>query len=369
MIERPVGPGEATGAWTASLDGTALPRAAPAWLRSHMTMLVLLDALAAAAATMASKALAFGLGSNADLHVRSVHVPYAAFIVLSVPTWLAVLATSRCYDVGPFGTGNGEARRVISAGAHFMAVLAVAYYLLHVQNLGRAFLAAIVPFAIGFTLLGRMLARYQLRRLRIHGQATRRALVMGLPRNTGLLLEHLAAHPCNGIAPVLMAVPGGEAELPAATLPAGAAVTEALDEVSGVLRALDTSRADLVIVTGGMTGSDLRRLTWQLEGSGVPVMVAPTVAGLAGPQLDVRPVAGLPLLYVDHASLGLAPIGAGESNGNGAATAGNPYGTGPGAQGQRDDGIATTTTTTTTTTGHGTGAVRGNGTRGADGSC
>jgi hypothetical protein len=33
------------------------------------------------------------------------------------------------------------------------------------------------------------------------------------------------------------------------------------------------------------------------------VMVAPTAAHLAGPQLDVRPIAGLPLLYVDHTML------------------------------------------------------------------
>lgn len=308
MIERREGSGDAARSWGPQVDGTTVRRAAPAWLHKHVQMLALLDALAAAAATAAAKALAFGLGSAADLHVRSVHIPYAAFIVVSVPTWLAVLATSRCYDVGPFGTGNGEARRVVSAGAHFVAVLAVAYYLLHIQNLGRAFLAAIVPFAIGFTLLGRLLARYQLRLQRARGHATRRAIVMGLPRNTGLLLEHLAAHPYDGIAPVLVAVPGGEDELPATSRPAGVPVTDALDDVQAVLRALTTTGADLLIVTGGMAGGDLRTLTWRLEGSGVAVMVAPTVAGLAGPQLDVRPVAGLPLLYVDHASLGLAPV-------------------------------------------------------------
>jgi FlaA1/EpsC-like NDP-sugar epimerase len=307
MIERRSQPSEPARS-RAPLNGTGTRRAAPEWLRKHVQTLVLLDALAAAAATFASKALAFGLGSAADLHVRSVHIPYAAFIVVSVPTWLAVLATSRCYDIGPFGAGNGEARRVISAGANFVAVLAVAYYLLHVQNLGRAFVAGIVPFAIGFTLLGRALARYQLHLQRLHGHATRRAVIVGLPRNTGLLLEHLAAHPYTGIAPVLVAVDGGEAELQAVPRPAGLPVVEAIADVHGVIEAVAATEADLLIVTGGMTGSDLRKLTWRLEGSGVAVMVAPTVAGLAGPQLDVRPVAGLPLLYVDHASLGLAPV-------------------------------------------------------------
>lgn len=319
MIERRSQPSEATRSGGVSLNGIAVRRAPPRWLRNHVRFVVLLDALAAAAATMSSKALAFGLGSAAELHVRSVHIPYAALMVVSVPTWLAVLATSRCYDVGPFGTGNGEARRVVSAGAHFIAVLAVAYYLLHIQNLGRGFLAGIVPFAIGFTLMGRALARYQLRLQRIHGHATRRAVVIGLPRNTGLLLDHLAAHPHTGIAPVLVAVPGGAANLETETSTAELHVIDELADVPDVLRALTATGADLLIVTGGMTGNDLRTLTWRLEGNGVPVMVAPTVAGLAGPQLDVRPVAGLPLLYVDHASLGLTPVTPVDDNGDGPA--------------------------------------------------
>lgn len=289
--------------------GTAYRREAPRWLHKHIQLLVVLDALAAAAATLASKVLAFGLGSAAELHVRSVHIPYAALMVLSVPAWLAVLASTRCYDVGPFGTGNGEVRKVISAGAHFIAVMAVAYYVLHLENLGRGFLAAMVPFATGFTLLARALARYQLRLQRQRGDATRQALVMGQPRHTALLLDHLAAHPEAGIAPVLAAVPGGEAELrrqPLGPLP-GLRMTDALTDVPDVLAALATTGADLLIVTGGMTSSELRKLTWRLEGTGVAVMVAPTVAGLAGPRLDVRPVAGLPLLYVDHAALGFDP--------------------------------------------------------------
>lgn len=292
----------------APLNGIIVRRAAPSWLHKHVQMLIALDAFAAAAATLASKAIAFGTGTAAELHVRSVHIPYAAFILLSVPTWLAVLASSRCYDVGPFGTGNSEARRVISAGAHFVAVMAVAYYLLHVQNLGRTFLATIVPFAIAFTLMGRALARYQLRLQRVRGHATRRAVVTGLPRNTSLLLDHIAAHPHKGVVPVLVAVPGGRAGLVTAGGTTDLHVVDALNDTSDILRALTATGADMLIVTGGMTGSELRLLTWRLEGSGVAVMVAPTVAGLAGPQLDVRPVAGLPLLYVDHASLGLAPV-------------------------------------------------------------
>jgi FlaA1/EpsC-like NDP-sugar epimerase len=309
MVERRGQRGRTDRAPGVNGNGTTYRREAPRWLHKHVQLLVVLDALAAAAATLASKALAFGLGSAAELHVRSVQIPYAALMVLSVPAWLVVLASTRCYDVGPFGTGNAEVRRVVSAGAHFLAVMAVAYYVLHLENLGRGFVAAMVPFATGFTLMGRALARYQLRLQRQHGHATRQALVMGQPRHTALLLDHLASHPFSGIVPVLAAVPGGEAELrrqALAPLP-GLRMADALADVPDVLAALTTTGADLLIVTGGMTSGELRKLTWRLEGTGVAVMVAPTVAGLAGPRLDVRPVAGLPLLYVDHAALGLDP--------------------------------------------------------------
>ena len=91
MLEGRRQKGDPSGPRRAPLDGVAVRRETPPWLHRHVQMLALLDALAAAAATIASKALAYGLGSAADLHVRTVHIPYAAFIVVTVPTWLAVL--------------------------------------------------------------------------------------------------------------------------------------------------------------------------------------------------------------------------------------------------------------------------------------
>jgi FlaA1/EpsC-like NDP-sugar epimerase len=303
MIERAKG-SEQSAAGAAGTLGVVTPP----WLRRHVRFLVGLDALAAVAATLTSKVLAFGLGSAADLHVRSVHIPYPAFVFLSVPTWLVVLGTSRCYDVGPFGTGKGEARRIISAAAHFLAVLAVAYYILHLQKMGRLFLIAMVPLAAGFTLLGRVAARYQLRMQRTRGHATRRAIVLGSPGTTKPLLDHLAAHPGTGVEAVVVATGAGNG-------------VRAIDKV---LDTLSRAEADMVVITGGLAPGELRRLTWQLQGSGVAVMVAPTVAQLAGPQLDIRPVAGLPLLYVDRASLktGALAAEAAGSNGNGSATGG-----------------------------------------------
>ena len=43
----------------------------------------------------------------------------------------------------------------------------------------------------------------------------------------------------------------------------------------------------------------LRRLGWALEGTGIDLVVSPALTDVAGPRIRARPVAGLPLLYVE----------------------------------------------------------------------
>jgi exopolysaccharide biosynthesis polyprenyl glycosylphosphotransferase len=47
----------------------------------------------------------------------------------------------------------------------------------------------------------------------------------------------------------------------------------------------------------------LRELAWQLEGTGVDLMVSPATTDIAGPRIQVRPVARLSMLYVEEPQL------------------------------------------------------------------
>jgi FlaA1/EpsC-like NDP-sugar epimerase len=271
---------------------TSMRRDMPVWLWRHVKVLVLIDVVAATAATLISQFMAFGL-QHADLSVRGATIPYPAAILAVVPTWLAVLATSRCYDVAPFGTSPGEVRRVIGAGTQFLALMAMAYYVVHLEQLGRDFMIAIVPLATGLTLAGRAGARVGLLIQRSRGHAVRRAVVMGPRNNSVRLLDHLAHHPASGIAPVAALVTDDEGalrvngfEIPVVGRPEDALAT------------IERTGGDLLIVTGSLAPGELRTLTWALEGTGVDVLVAPSVTHLAS-LIHVRPVAGLPLLYVD----------------------------------------------------------------------
>ena len=58
-----------------------------------------------------------------------------------------------------------------------------------------------------------------------------------------------------------------------------------------------------VLACPEIDGVALRRLAWQLEKDDVDLVVAPALMEVAGPRTSIRPVAGLPLLHVEHPEL------------------------------------------------------------------
>ena len=75
-----------------------------------------------------------------------------------------------------------------------------------------------------------------------------------------------------------------------------------LGTLDSLPRILQDAKADSVAVTASssMTGAALRKLGWQLEGTGIDLVVAPALVDVAGPRISIRPVAGLPLLHVEE---------------------------------------------------------------------
>ncbi len=83
---------------------------------------------------------------------------------------------------------------------------------------------------------------------------------------------------------------------------AGVPVSGGLDDVAAAVR---NSWADTVAVLAcpEMDGAPLRALAWELEKTDTDLCVAPALMDVAGPRTTIRPVAGLPLLHVDHPEL------------------------------------------------------------------
>jgi exopolysaccharide biosynthesis polyprenyl glycosylphosphotransferase len=74
---------------------------------------------------------------------------------------------------------------------------------------------------------------------------------------------------------------------------------------NNVPSAVEFSGADTVAVLTcpEMNGFRLREMAWKLEETGTDLYLAPALLDVAGPRTTIRPVAGLPLLHVDHPEL------------------------------------------------------------------
>jgi hypothetical protein len=327
--------------------------ARPRWLGAFVVALVAVDAAAMGLATLLAKVSWVGLEVD-DMVVRWIEVPYAALAVATVPTWLVILALAGAYDIGPFGSTAGMWPRVIRAGAQLLAVVAVSYYLLRLAMVGRGVLAAMIPLAVALTLGGRAMLTLAVARFRRKGRARRTALVVGSQAGVDAVVGQLRDRPQAGIVPVATevldgAVPGpdgpdgpngtdgsdgadgptgtdgsvgpaavGGAPGPDAnggngaggdTGPAEPGGIPAPDDGTGdggdrrqsarVVAALARSRAATLIVAGGLPHGQLRDVAWSLEGTGVELLVTPAPAEIGGLRSHIRPVAGLPLLYLD----------------------------------------------------------------------
>jgi hypothetical protein len=320
----------------------------PAWLSAYTGLVVALDATAMAAATLTAKISWLGINPE-SFHIRSYSIPYGALALLTVPTWIVLLALAGAYDLGPFATSPRSWIQVVRAGAQLLAVIAVSYYVLHLEMLGRGVLVGLVPLAVALTLGARGLARLVLDQLRRRGRARRTALVVGASRGVDGFVHQVEARPASGVAIVGLSVLDGEpangngsadtgSPAPtngqATTAPAppngngnGGPIGPASGEGNGSAaptngsgtsgtatpaRSADADRrrplalalartgAETVIITGGLAQGELRDIAWMLEGTGIALLVTPAPADLQELPSVMRPVAGLPLLYLDR---------------------------------------------------------------------
>src|SRR5260370_37947533 len=148
-------------------------------------------------------------------------------------------------------------------------------------------------------------ARYLLRR-RVHGRrvrgwCVRRVVAVGHAAAVAHLVTVLRRDTYHGLAVVAACL----VDAPEGAEPHGAAGVPVAGGLWGVAAAVSRFGADTVAVLAcpEMDGRRLRELAWELEKTGTDLLVAPALLDVAGPRTTIRPVAGLPLLHVDHAEL------------------------------------------------------------------
>jgi exopolysaccharide biosynthesis polyprenyl glycosylphosphotransferase len=265
------------------------------WLASYRRSLVVLDASILLVAGVLGVAVRFGVGSP----VHQVHgVNYLAGSLLLVPVWLAVLALSRCYEERFLGNGTEEYRRVADASFRVTALIVFALFMTK-TDVSRGFLAVSLPIGLLGVVGGRYGARLVLQRKRRRGQCMHKVVVVGPAAQALEMTTHLQSQPLSGLQVVGACVAGDSRRYKDATL------VPVLGSLTDVIPVLERLGADSVVIAKGpgITSEDLRQLSYELEGTGVDLLVSPRLTNVMGSRISWRTVPGLPLMHVDEPEL------------------------------------------------------------------
>ncbi|WP_336660487.1 sugar transferase [Leucobacter sp. USHLN153] len=230
-------------------------------------------------------ALASGLGFT---------VPYTVVSVLLVAAWLFALAVGDSRDPRILGAGPLEYRRIVNLTFLTFGFCAIGAYVTRAE-LGRGYLIVALPLGLALLLISRWFGRARLRRERARGKHLYRTLIVGDRQKTAHVARQIIRDQHTGFQLVgaVTSCAGFTDPVPGLAFVAG---------YEDLLDAVDRMRIDAVIMTSAdeIDPARKREIGWALESRSVDLVVAAALTDVAGPRMHVRPVAGLPLLHIDH---------------------------------------------------------------------
>lgn len=267
------------------------------WHRPYTAALLIADLCAVLLASVTALTVIPQAEANFKTELGLFHT--LAYLLLPLG-WLIALWGHGGYDRRYLGIGTDEFKRVVRASVTVAATVSFLAFTFHKgQDLSRLSVAVALMAALLYILLVRSAGRRLLYLVRGRGGASHRLLLIGT------LSEALEVHTAvtrtrhAGMVPVGIHLTDGHGTHSRRTSP--------IPVYSGrdVMTLVREIGADTVAVCGSASGdrADLRRLAWQLEGTGVDLVVAPQLTDIAGPRVHIRPVEGLPLLYVEEPKL------------------------------------------------------------------
>lgn len=278
-------------------DSSAETQPTAPWKRRYARLLLVLDTIGVLVAVALAQWLRFGSPLNAQL--PSASLPYFEVSAIVAVCWMLALSINNARSERVIGGGAEEYRRVWVATLSVFGAVAIVSMMFKL-DLARGYLLIAMP--VGLVLLSTM--RWLVRRgiliaRRDHGRCITRIIAVGSPGAVRELGKSLAREPSTGYRVVGACIPGGSAgselEIP------GVGPIPVFGDESHIVGAatLTGSNAIAVTATERLHGRGMQDLSWELEKLDVEMLVSPGVVDVAGPRLQMHPVAGLPLIYVD----------------------------------------------------------------------
>ncbi|MEA5153907.1 sugar transferase [Raineyella sp.] len=215
-------------------------------------------------------------------------------VVWQVPLWIAVLAAWGLYRTKNMGAGSDEYQSILTATGITAGLTAAVLYLSKSQ-LSRGFF--VIEFSVGLVLLllGRLLVRRGVQRARTAGMLLNRVVLSGDPGHIDEIATVIQREAWLGYQIVGAITPTAD---PSPRTPRGIPVIGHTDRLGDAVRA--TNAEAVICSEGSFPGSrDFRRLAWDLESGHTQLIVVPTMTDVSAERLQVRPIAGLPLVHVE----------------------------------------------------------------------
>jgi exopolysaccharide biosynthesis polyprenyl glycosylphosphotransferase len=224
----------------------------------------------------------------------------ALMAVIIGPGYVCAMVASRAWEARVLGSGSEEYARLLKAVVSSSVVLGLVGLAFNVDS-ARPWVFMIIPLGGLFAGAGRHVLRKPLHRRRSHGECLHSVLAIGNEDSVAELIARTGRATHHGWT------------VTAACTPAGAG-----DDIDGVPVLGDLDAARSVVASGrfgvvavapaeGWSSRRLHELAWDLEGSGVDLVVHPGLMEVSGPRLHVSPVDGLPLLRLTEPTFSGTP--------------------------------------------------------------
>jgi exopolysaccharide biosynthesis polyprenyl glycosylphosphotransferase len=221
-----------------------------------------------------------------------------AYVLMPIG-WCVVLWGHGAYDRRYLGVGTDEFKRVVRASWTVVAIVAFAAFASK-TDVSRLSVGVALVGGLSYAVALRYLARRALYALRERfNLATHRLLLLGTLQEALEVHTAITRNPTAGLVPVGIHLTEGYAPNPGLATPVP---VHAGRDIINLVRELNV---DTIAFCGSASAEpgELRRVAWQLEGTGIDLVVAPQLTDIAGPRVHIRPIEGLPLLYVEEPTL------------------------------------------------------------------
>ncbi len=212
--------------------------------------------------------------------------------------WLLALRVFNTRDSRIVGSENEEYKRVFNASASVLGLLALASLFLKL-DVSRLFVTYSLVSGTLLLVISRWVWRRWLRRQRRQGNYRDAVAISGPAGIVTELIEKLRRDPTSTFTPALL-IAIKEADV-AKLMPLGIPVTTAFDDPSALL---EEQGIDVLILAGSdnLSGKRFKSIAWNLEGSGIDLIVAPGLVEASTPRVHTRPVSGISFLEVESPS-------------------------------------------------------------------